>query len=341
MSSVFKMKKSGIVIIVLILLLAVSIVFNIEKKPLKTVKKPAHQAKEYTSKDANNKCLKCHTVNKYEINSPDDSTVILQKKMPARCVIDSNKYYTSNHWDFKCTDCHSEDYAKVPHDSKLKYAQINTCLDCHADDAKYVKFHFEDIDTAFRKSVHFKNDSVNFNCFSCHDAHYNKTSMRDSLQDIEITVASDNAMCLKCHDTNSIDNDYEFYSSTKTAKANLYSKHSWLPALENHFKNVRCVDCHSALDEKTLVGHNIEPKKLSVKECTDCHSPNSILLKSLYKNRPQAAQSFGFLNPQTLQEQDIIGSNRNHYLNLIFIIVFGLAGFAIFVHIIFRIIKRK
>ncbi len=339
MSSAFKMNKIGIVIGVLILLLVVSIIFTIQNKPFTKIRKKAHQPKEYTSKGDNAKCLKCHTVSRYEINNPDDSTTVLLKRMPARCIIDTNRYYTSNHWDFKCTDCHSDAYSKVPHDSKLKYAQINTCLDCHAEDAKYAKFHFENIDTAFRKSMHFKNDTVNFNCWSCHNAHYNKTSMRDSLQDIKITVATDNAMCMKCHDTSTSNDYYEFYSKGK-AKANIYEKHQWLPMLENHLLNVRCIDCHAAMDPKTLVAHTIQPKSLSVRACADCHSPNSILIKSLYKNRPQAGSRFGFLNPQTLQEQDIIGSNRNYYLDLIFLFVLGFAGFVILIHIIFRIIKK-
>jgi hypothetical protein len=84
------------------------------------------------------------------------------------------------------------------------------------------------------------------------------------------------------------------------------------------------------------------PKASSIRECSACHSPNSILLKSLYKNRPQeAANKFGFLNPVDLKFQNVIGMNRNYYLNLVALILLGIIGLFILTHVTIRIIKRK
>jgi hypothetical protein len=325
----------GIIAIVIVL----SIAFSIKHEPIKKRQAITHQQKDYTSKTENAKCLKCHAVARYEIQDPDDSTKTICKRMSSGWMIDTNKYYNSNHWDFKCTDCHSDEYLKTPHDSKLKYVQLNICLDCHADDEKTAKYHFEDIDTAFRQSTHYKMDSTHFNCWSCHDPHYNKSITRDSLQDIRAIVAYDNAVCLKCHDTNTRDNYYEFFGKAKT---NLYEKHAWLHELQNHFENVRCIDCHVAINDSLLVPHSIIPKASSVRECSACHAPNSILLKSLYKNRPQeAVNKFGFLNPVNLKFQNVIGMNRNYYLNLVALILLGIIGLFILTHVTIRIIKRK
>ena len=295
--------------------------------------------RKFTNREANSKCLKCHTTSKYEITDPNDSTKTLFRRLPATCLLDSNRIDNANHWDFKCVDCHSEDYNTVPHNAKLKYATINTCLDCHGDDDTYAKYHFEDIDTSFRKSMHFMKDSMNFNCWSCHDPHYYKIHMRDSLQSIKDVVSYDNAMCLKCHDNNATGNYYEFHASIP--KPDLIKVHSWLPALQHHFAQVRCIDCHAKADKEILVGHEIMPKKSSIRNCADCHSSNSRLAKTLYKNRINRAKVYGFKNHLTVSSQDVIGFNRNKYFVLIAFIAFG-GLFAFFaIHIVLRIIKRK
>lgn len=339
-SKLFKGRNLLIIAGIFITVIVLSVIIN-RKTDLKLPeRKRIHKAETYTSKSDNEFCFKCHSQDRYKISNPNDSTDTIEKRMPLSYIIDSILYYTSNHWDFKCVDCHSEDYKKTPHDAALKYTQMNTCLDCHGDDETFAKFHFEEIDTSFRQSVHYKMDSNGFGCFSCHDAHYNLLSMRDSLQDIRITVSYANNICLKCHEANSNNNFYEYHS--KNPKANIYEKHNWLPALENHFSNVRCVDCHSRPEDPQLVPHKILPKKESVRNCSECHNPNSLMLKTLYKNRVSDHNTkYGFLNPVTLKDQDIIGSNRNYFLNLISIFIFGFTLILIIIHIVFRIIKRE
>jgi hypothetical protein len=256
--------------------------------------------------------------------------------MPGKRIIDTNRYYNSNHWDFKCIDCHSDEYYKAPHDTTLKNSKLNTCLDCHADDENTAKYHFDKIESAFHKSIHYRKDSVIFSCWSCHDAHYNKAHERNTEEGILKTVSYDNEMCMHCH------NDPGYFTSINKQCKDINEMHEWLPYMENHFKNVRCIDCHAEIDDTILVDHNIQPKANSVRECAVCHSTNSILLKTLYERRPiKNVNKYGFFNYILMNEQYVIGANRNYILNILSIILFGFVVFVIFLHIVVRLVQTK
>lgn len=333
----FKKIRGGLITIVLFLVVFIAIILSLQHQQPKEPKKcvPISDRK-YTCKADNEACLKCHAKTECEYNDPEDSTKVVHKKMPVANIIDTNRYYTSNHWDFKCTDCHSDEYLKAPHDSTLKEASISTCLDCHLDDEKYVKYHFDKIEAEFKKSAHFKLDTMGFSCWSCHDAHYNVLNERNCDEEILSIVEYDNSMCIACH------TDSSRYNKFGKKAFDLYEKHSWLPEMSNHFENVRCIDCHASINDTILADHLILPKEKSVRECAECHSTNSILYKTLYERRPiNEADKYGFYNSILLNEQYVIGSNRNYYLNIISIALVCLVLFIIGIHVAARVLIKK
>ena len=291
------------------------------------------EKKVYTNKKDNWKCLKCHGSRKYGISNPEDSNKVIFRKMPLDYMIDTCEYYASNHWNFKCSDCHSDQYTKVPHNQELRFNDLPVCLDCHGGDKTYEKYHFEIILTEFKKSVHCKKQDKNFTCWSCHNPHAYKINARNKHLKITQTVEYDNTICLGCHDNN--DNLKYFNKQI----SNIAKTHSWLPNQEDHFRKVRCIECHARINDSILAPHNIQPKIRAVRECSMCHSTNSILMRSLYKNS-EKKDSLGFFNSIILNDSYVAGTNRNYFLNILSVAIYCLTLLAISVHIYFRIRKK-
>jgi hypothetical protein len=213
-----------------------------------------------------------------------------------------------------------------------KYA----CIDCHGGDETYAKFKFEEIETEFNASMHATKHSDDFNCWMCHNAHTYKISTRseDKIKDI---VAYDNAICLNCHADIT-----KYQMLTDKVNPNIIKKHEWLPNQALHFKSVRCIECHARTNDSILVAHNIQPKAKAVRRCVECHSTNSILMATLYKHKVQEERSkAGFYNGVIMNEGYVMGANRNYYLGIISLIMFGCVAAGIILHATLRIIKRK
>jgi predicted CXXCH cytochrome family protein len=282
----------------------------------------------------NNRCFKCHGQAKYDYTN---ETLGKQVKalMFSERIVKKSEFYNSNHKNFSCTDCHSEEYVKFPHSGDLRMEQKYNCLDCHGGDEKYAQYHFEGIDSAYRQSIHFKLEDEGFTCWKCHDPHSYKISVRNK-DNLKETIAYDNAICLNCH------SDFNrFQLLTDKAEINIIQKHDWLPNQASHFANVRCIECHSQINNKIPVSHLIKPKAEAVKLCNECHSQNSILMASLYKFESKEQRRDGFFNGIILNESYVIGANRNEYLNFLSLIIFiGIIG-VITIHIIFRIRKNN
>jgi hypothetical protein len=122
----------------------------------------------------------------------------------------------------------------------------------------------------------------------------------------------------------------------------MLDQHEWLPNHMAHFKSVRCIECHAEVNDDLLVAHKILPKDKAVKKCVECHSQNSILLASLYKFQTQERRSKqGYFNAAILTETYVIGANRNYFLNLASIGIFGLVVIGIIAHAILRQINAK
>jgi len=330
---------------------------------------------------ANNRCFKCHGQAKYEYTNETLGKTVKALMFTER-IIKKSGFYNSNHKNFSCTDCHSEGYTKFPHPGELRMEQKYNCLDCHGGDEKYARYHFEEIDSAYRQSIHFKLEDEGFTCWKCHDPHSYKISVRggdekyaryhfeeiDSayrqsihfkLEDegftcwkchdphsykisvrnkdnLKETIAYDNAICLNCH------SDFNhFQLLTDKAEINILEKHDWLPNQTSHFASVRCIECHTKINNKIPVSHLIKPKAEAVKLCNECHSQNSILMASLYKFESKARRRDGFFNGIILNESYVIGANRNAYLNLLSLIIFLAVIGVIAIHILFRIRKNN
>jgi len=282
--------------------------------------------------EENERCFKCHGQSRYEYTNEVLGRVVKAPMFSER-VVHRSEFYNSNHKSFSCTDCHSEEYVNFPHKGELRMEQSYNCIDCHGGDENFAQYNFEGIEEGYKVSVHFKLEEEGFSCWDCHDPHSYKISIRNS-ENIKETILYDNNICLHCH------SDFErFQLLSDREEINILSKHDWLPGQEAHFKNVRCIECHSRMNNDILISHDIRPKTEAVHLCNECHSQNSLLMASLYKYKSKEQRRDGFFNGIILNESYVIGANRNEYLNLLSLVIFGAVLAVIIIHIIFRIRK--
>jgi hypothetical protein len=284
--------------------------------------------------EENEKCIKCHGKTKYYFYN--DWTERMQKaNMNPYHFIDSTLFYSSNHKNFRCTDCHSEDYTEFPHSWELRMEYKYTCLDCHEGDDNFAEFHFERLHEEFLESVHSSRHSEDFTCWMCHGPHTYKINARTNM-DIHDIITYDNEICLSCHA-----NVEKYQLLTDAENPNIIDKHEWLPNQVAHFKSVRCIECHAQIQDDIMVAHNIQSKDKAVQKCVECHSSNSLLMASLYKfNATEKRNKLGFFNASILYESYVIGANRNYYMNLVSVIVFTMVIMGIITHALLRIFKK-
>ena len=284
--------------------------------------------------DDNERCFKCHGQGRYEYTNETLSRKV-KALMYTERIVKREDFYKSNHKSFSCIDCHSNEYLKFPHSGELRMEQKYDCIDCHGGDEKFARYHFEEIEAEYKQSTHYKMEDEGFSCWKCHNPHSYRISVRNS-ENLKETIAYDNAICLNCH------SDFNhFQLLTDKKEINIIQKHEWLPNQASHFKNVRCIECHTKINDSIKVSHLILPKQEAVKRCNECHSQNSILMTSLYKFESRAQRRDGFFNGIILNESYVIGANRNGYLNLLSMILFvGVIG-VIFIHIVFRIREKN
>lgn len=291
-------------------------------------------AQEKAPAPENDLCLKCHTQQTFtfqnSLTKKDD-----KRMMNPLYILDKDHFATGVHSKFKCTDCHSADYTTYPHNAELKLEPLSTCLDCHGGDEKYAAYQFEKIDEEFQKSVHFQKSGESFTCSKCHNQHYYQAKSRTSYV-VDDIISFSNEMCMSCHSNNT-----KFQLLSDTLKPALAQIHTWLPNQELHFKNVRCIECHTQVVDSLSVSHNILPKEKALKNCVECHSKNSMLEASLYKYKNlQSRSQEGKLNSIISNKSYVIGAYQNDWLNRISIIIFLLALTGICIHVVLRIIKK-
>src|SRR5664279_5103679 len=137
----------------------------------------------------NERCFKCHGQSKYEYTNETLGRQVTERMFSER-IVKRELFYDSNHKSFSCTDCHSDEYLKFPHAGELRMEQKNTCIDCHGGDEKFAKYHFEEIESEYQKSTHFKMENEGFSCWKCHDPHTYKISVRNS-GNLKETIAYD------------------------------------------------------------------------------------------------------------------------------------------------------
>ena len=147
--------------------------------------------------EENQRCFNCHGQAKYEYTN---ETLGRQVKalMCSERIVRKEDFYISNHKNFSCTYCHSEEYVKFPHSGELRMEQKYNCIDCHGGDEKFARYHFEEIELEYQQSTHFKLEEDGFTCWKCHDPHSYKINIRNS-DNLKETISYDNAICLNCH----------------------------------------------------------------------------------------------------------------------------------------------
>jgi hypothetical protein len=250
-------------------------------------------------------------------------------------IIDTIEFYQNNHKSFACTDCHSSEYNTLPHKSDLKLEAMPTCMDCHDDSEFMPGLNFKTISDEYEKSVHATRENSKTNCWSCHNPHSYRITTR-SEHNLKEVVAYDNSICLECHSgMGKFDLLYGDPQST------LLAKHEWLPDPVNHFKSARCIECHTEIREDMLVAHNIRPKEEAVKTCAECHSADSRLKHTLYKYQlQQQREEKGVFSSIVSGRGFVLGTNPSPLLNLLSLIMVGMAFGGIIIHSLIRIFKK-
>jgi hypothetical protein len=328
------------VVLVLLMLftLTITLVKTSDTLPEKTVQaeqeKPSKiDLSKFKNATENENCLKCHGQSKYTFENPESKKTVT-KRMFAELIMNRDVFYVSNHREFKCTDCHSEDYGTFPHAGNLRMEAKANCIDCHGGDEKYAKFKFEQIESEFQASVHSEKHSEDFTCWMCHNAHTYKINARTN-ENLKETITYDNLICLNCH------GDFKNYQLlTNKIKPNILQKHEWLPNQASHFTNVRCIECHARNEDTLVVAHHVVPKNQAVRKCESCHSKNSILYASLYKYQvSENIQKEGIIKGLLMGDATTIGPDKSNMLNIISLAIFGLTILVITIHAVFRIKK--
>lgn len=282
----------------------------------------------------NNFCFSCHGNRWYTYYNADSSQTVVHR-MFKDLIIDSVEFYQNNHKTFACTDCHSSDYNNLPHRSDLKLETMPVCMDCHDDSEFKPGLNFKTINEEYQKSVHATRKTSRTNCWSCHNPHSYRITTR-SEHNVKEVVAYDNSICLECHSGMG-----KFDLLYGDPKSTLLAKHEWLPDPVKHFKNVRCIECHTEIREDMLVAHNIRPKEEAVRICAECHSSDSRLKHTLYKYQlQQERQKNGLFTALVSSRNFAVGTNPSPVLNLISLILAGMAVAGIGIHTIIRIIKK-
>lgn len=280
-------------------------------------------------------CLRCH--GKMIYNLTDSLSGITRKQMMSEHnLVIPDMFYNSVHWSFSCLDCHSEGFKTFPHSIEARFETSWGCIDCHGYDPNYAQYRFEEIDAEYQKSVHYTATEGLITCWNCHDPHYYNPLARQTTGGREYILRS-NEMCLRCHsnaETMGLIND-------ENVKFVL-PKHEWLPDVDRHLEAVRCIDCHTRMNDSVLVAHEVMPADSAVSGCADCHSQNSILMGTLYKYAAmESRDEKGFVNGVMLRNDSyVIGANRSKFISFAGLLLIGMTLAAALLHIFVRIIMK-
>jgi hypothetical protein len=279
----------------------------------------------------NEACFQCHGEVKYILEDEANDRAATKRMAPCK-IIDRDKFYASEHNSFACTDCHSYEFTTFPHSMDTRFEEKLVCMDCHGYDESFAQYHFEEIEIEFSESIH---NIPDFDCWSCHDPHSYKAFMRNA-EDLSEAILFDNSMCLRCH------SDFDrFAQKTDREEIIIVESHDWLPNQTAHFANVRCIECHTEVNDSILIAHKIMPKSEAVENCTDCHSRDSHLMHTLYKFQMKEERKAGFINGVMLNDTYVIGANQNVVLNRLSLLVFALTLLVIVFHSALRIRNSK
>jgi hypothetical protein len=299
--------------------------FSLLKQPDEKELESFRKVSKYVNE--NERCFKCHDKQTTKATDTLSKAVIEPQdtlKLKESQIIRREIYYQSNHRSMACIGCHTNEDPESKDPASEPTAESRTCTDCHLLMNKHQFYQFAAIEEEYSQSIHHQRKPEDFTCWKCHNPHTDKIHIRNA-ENLREAIAYDNSICLSCH------------KNTDSSEM-----HQWLPEPEKHMGNVRCIDCHTKENENILVAHLVSSKEKSVRKCSECHFSNSLLLTTLYKNRTANTESQnGLFNAKVIQDAFIIGGNRSKFLNMISLIIFGLAFSGILLHMIPRIIKKN
>lgn len=258
-------------------------------------------------------CLECH--------KPTDTT------------IDPAQFAKSVHGTLDCTTCHTAGFDKFPHTGSS--AQMPDCIGCHSG-AVSPAIDFDKIAQEVKASIHVKLLDPAFRCTNCHSPHYFIPASQMTNQ-AEALVAS-NKSCLGCHAAG------DTPSGKQLAFKNLAEKHRVFPNWELHIQHNACVACHTPAGQETE--HLILPKSEALKNCSECHTRNSLLVTRLYIHLAlkERAEN-GWVNAILFNNAYVTGATRNRWLDWITFLLTALVLLAVAAHgagrWIMAILRRK
>lgn len=239
----------------------------------------------------NEYCLSCHGKEDITTQWKTDRGRTLQ------LYVSAVDYRKSVHSGKSCQSCHEGDgpdaFASAPH--KFAKSTPKDCQSCHGN-------YFGDIYEQSTHSYHTKaiiEKGKPFPCSSCHNAHTFNIPART--EEIPASIAQSNERCLQCH---SDLRGYEALTDKKLLDQNM--AHWFLPKKEQHFKSVRCVDCHAG--EQGTQPHTILPVKDIEVDCTYCHSKTTALNTKLNKYRHEQA-AFSLLQKGLFDDAELLEKN--------------------------------
>ena len=318
-----------ILLVILILSSSFRLVMQSDDKNLDSYRKVSEHV------DENERCFKCHDQAidslKQEVIDKKD-TLNLEELQ----IITREEFYQSNHRSMACIGCHTNEDPESKDPASEPTADSRTCTDCHLYIKEHQFYQFTAIEEEYLQSIHHQRKTDEFSCWKCHNPHADRIHIRNA-ENLPEAIAYDNSICLSCHK-----NANPFLAPEAIETGETDTIHQWLPEKEKHMGNVRCIDCHTRENENILVAHLVLPKEKSVRKCSECHFSNSLLLTTLYKNRTIGSKSKnGLFNAMVIEDAYIIGGNRSEILNVISLVIFGLAFAGIILHITPRILKKR
>lgn len=247
-------------------------------------------------RQANAECLACHSAE--GLKSPPKPGLDLTRL--GQLLVDSAHFDASNHTGMECTQCHGTQVSAYPHPAETRN-NIAPCEQCHA--AKVMR-----VEKQIADSVHGGVMKEPFTCLTCHNPHRGAIASRQ--KDARKTAGQDNKICLDCHRS---DREMTRVSGDGKARRDLDDIHDWLPNTLLHWKAVRCLECHTAAEKKP---HEILGKDKAERQCTTCHSADSVLQTRLYRHQAIAEQEkLGFLNSAVLGSAYVVGATRHPLLD--------------------------
>ena len=243
--------------------------------------------------------------------TPEKSVQCLDCHRPGKATIDPDRYLTSVHNQLDCATCHTAGFDQFPHTTKR--GDLPDCMECHTGQTSPVSF--DDVAKDVKASVHAKLVDEHFRCTSCHSPHYFIPASR--IGNASVALAAHNSSCLSCHAPGATP------SARDLGFKKLVEKHQAVFHAELHLRAAPCVACHTPRDTKSV--HQILPREQALRDCSACHSKDSLLLKKLYTQQALMERAErGWVNEILFNSAYLTGGTRNRWLDWA---TFALAGF--------------